>query len=353
VTYSVDKLGNIASPTITTINTVLATKQDKPTIQQISATGNITAWNSIVEIGATPLTANIVLTLPAIAGQIGKSIILKRLDSAPFVVSISPFPGDTIETTTPASLNTQFGSLTLTSISSTKTEQTSHNGTVVGATNVWTGKNVYGSSVAGANLNFTGGTVPTTPVIGDVWNQAGDLALETYMNNQVQIIPTAMKDSVAVTKFQVANTTVQSVLTSWAIPANSISTFRHITLTNTGRYSTTGTPTIQFDLYFGSTLMASTGATTITLVTATNFMWKFETLAILNGAPGTATAFSTGGTIKIWDGAVTGARELAFFTNGSNNIDTTIANTFELRVTWGTASASNTIQSRITNQILS
>lgn len=98
------------------------------TIQQLNATGNITSWNSIVEIGATPLVANITITLPTVVGALGNNITIKRLDSTAFTVTIAPFAGQTTEISTPTTLNTQFGAVTVTAVSATKSEQTANIG---------------------------------------------------------------------------------------------------------------------------------------------------------------------------------------------------------------------------------
>jgi hypothetical protein len=152
-----------------------------------------------------------------------------------------------------------------------------------------------------------------------------------------------------VVRSTVANTVTQTNLTAWTVPAVFFTTGKHLALVNTGRYTTTGTPTITFQLLLGGTVFATTGA--ITLVTATDFMYKMESIFQLNGAVGVASSMSSGGTMTIFDSATGGARILPFFTNGSINIDTTIQNAIELRVTWGTASASNSINSRISTQV--
>jgi len=95
-------------------------------IQQLNATGSVAAWGSLVEIGATPLTANITVTLPAAAGNAGKTVTFKRLDVTAFTVTLAPFAGDTGEVTTPTVLDSQFGALTVEAVSSTKYEQVSN-----------------------------------------------------------------------------------------------------------------------------------------------------------------------------------------------------------------------------------
>jgi len=98
------------------------------TIQSISATGNIIAWNSVVQIGATPLTTNIILTLPSNIGSKNKDIVFKRLDSTLFTVTILPFGTESVQITTPESINSQYGALTIHSISNIKSQQTGNIG---------------------------------------------------------------------------------------------------------------------------------------------------------------------------------------------------------------------------------
>jgi hypothetical protein len=98
-------------------------------IQSISATGNISAWNSIVTIGDTPLTANIILTLPTAVGNLGKTIKFIRIDSAAFTVTLAGQAGETITTFNGGiELNTQTGSLTLEAITATAILQQNNNG---------------------------------------------------------------------------------------------------------------------------------------------------------------------------------------------------------------------------------
>lgn len=95
-------------------------------IQSINITTSVTEWGSIVEIGNTPLTANIIITLPTCVGNIGKSILFKRIDNTVFTITIQAFSGQNVEITT-NDLNTQFGGIEVTCVSATKSEQTSNN----------------------------------------------------------------------------------------------------------------------------------------------------------------------------------------------------------------------------------
>lgn len=219
--------------------------------------------------------------------------------------------------------------------------------------NTWSAKQSFPSSTTGATLALTSSTAPTTPATGDIWLDSGDGLLETYISSSRQSIATSLKDSTYVVRSTVANTVVATPVIARSIPGAYFQFGKNLILNDYGRYSTIGTPTLKFELYYGVTLMASTPV--ITLVTATNFLWKMENTIRLNGANGTSTAITSGGTLEIWDTVETSttpvSRKFPFFTNGSVLTDTTILNSLELRVTWGTASASNTIQTRVSTQL--
>lgn len=106
------------------------TASSAQTIQSLNTTGNALVWNSLVEIGNTALTANATITLPTTSTpDIGKSITFKRIDGANFTVTLAS--ANTLETTTPTALNSQYGSLTITCVSATKAEQVNNIGQVV------------------------------------------------------------------------------------------------------------------------------------------------------------------------------------------------------------------------------
>lgn len=123
---NVDNTSDLNKPISTATQTALDLKSSILTLQSINVTSNVTNWNSIVEIGNTPLTANIIITLPTCVGNIGKSIIFKRIDNTAFTVTVQAFAGQSVEITT-NNFNIQFGATTITCVSGTKSEQTSNN----------------------------------------------------------------------------------------------------------------------------------------------------------------------------------------------------------------------------------
>lgn len=217
-------------------------------------------------------------------------------------------------------------------------------------TNAFTGTNTFATTSIRSSFNLGSGNSPTSPVNGDIWNDVGDKSIVTQVAGQRQLLATALRDQTSVTRATVANTVTETALTSWATAAAFFTNGKHLWLVNTGRYSTTGTPTLKFDMYFGSQLFATTGAITMAS-SVTDLMFKMEQIFQLNGTPSSSSAMSCGGTIKIWTNTTTGVLEYPFFSNGSFNIDTTIANSIQLRVTWGTAAAGNSINSRVSTQL--
>lgn len=94
------------------------------TIQTLNATGTVTAWGSVVLVGATDLTANITITLPAALGRIGRQIRFIRLDNTDFTVTLAGAAGNTVTLAAAGTeLNRQNGSLTLEAITGTTIRQ--------------------------------------------------------------------------------------------------------------------------------------------------------------------------------------------------------------------------------------
>jgi hypothetical protein len=61
--------------------------------QIISATGNITAWNSLVLVNAS--LGSVLLTLPNVAGNLNQRIVVIKTDASANTVTINPFGGQT------------------------------------------------------------------------------------------------------------------------------------------------------------------------------------------------------------------------------------------------------------------
>ncbi len=212
-----------------------------------------------------------------------------------------------------------------------------------------TAKKTFGTSTSGATLALTPGTAPTSPANGDIWNDAGDVALNTLFTSMRRKLVTVPR--LLATRNTVANTTTQSALYSLALPANVITTDTHLRVEIDGRYSTTGTPTLNLELYVGGVKMTDWGGAIMLPLSVTNQFFIIRFTLQHNGAAGSAEAMSVGGKIELYS-ASNVMMPYAFWTNGSININTTIANNIEVKAAWGTASASNTIQCRVSTELL-
>jgi hypothetical protein len=114
-----------------------------------------------------------------------------------------------------------------------------------------------------------------------------------------------------------------------------------------GAVTTTGTPTLTVRLKLGSTTIGNTGAVAMANNTASNAAFLIEALISVytTGATGTVNVpslkvsypTSQGGAMNAFSGGAGSGP-------GTTVVDLTVAQTFDVTVQWGTASASNTVQ---------
>ena len=155
----------------------------------------------------------------------------------------------------------------------------------------------------------------------------------------------------------VANTTTETTLFPViTIPANFLRDGRLLRVTAIGQYSTTGTPTMLFSIRLGGaagTLVCKSAAcTTPSGVTAA--VWKVEALLQVrtNGSSGTVmgngiatVCAAVAGTVAsaTGEGLVTPMTQGGVVTPATATVDFTANQDLVVTITWGTASASNTI----------
>lgn len=135
-------------------------------IQHINATGNVTAWTSLVVIGATPPTANMILTLPTALGNIGETIKLVRVDSTAFTVTLTAQAGETITfLSAGAELNTQHGSLAVEAATTTEIRQVAQvaSGSVAVTPLAYFATGLINSAWGGSGLGVAGIPVVASP----------------------------------------------------------------------------------------------------------------------------------------------------------------------------------------------
>lgn len=210
-----------------------------------------------------------------------------------------------------------------------------------------------GTNIAGANLELAGGKgtgngAQGQAVIKYPLGGASGTTLQSLSSNPYPIETSQYLDSNSSTT--VANTTTETALLGAAedsstktIEAGLARVGRTFRLVFRGTIANTGTPTLTLRLKLGSTtLQTYTGGMVAIGTTST---WRLELHA-------TIAAIGAGGSITIHPGtfeyaAVIGAavsnQWLGLTGSATVAVDFSAAQTWELTVQWGTASASNTI----------
>lgn len=202
---------------------------------------------------------------------------------------------------------------------------------------------VAASSTSHPSIRMPAGTAPTSPNSGDVWTDTTQKTFSTYQAGIKQ--PLVGTTFTATADATVANTVTEtSVIGSGVgtltLPANFFVAGKTVRVSLKGKIATTGTPTLQFKAYLGSTAVVDTTAVTLATITGTN-MWAatFDITCRTTGATGTvisqgAVAYFT---------AVGSPNGIASPTTATTTINTTASQALEVKITWGTASSSNTI----------
>lgn len=155
----------------------------------------------------------------------------------------------------------------------------------------------------------------------------------------IDVLVAATADGTAI-----ANTVSETnVYPGYTFPANYLQDGRRLRVTLQGKYSNTGTPTLQFRIKFGTTVLATTGTiTTPSGVTNQPFRLVAEIQVRSNGSSG--SVLSIGQVSGL--GSATGINLL---TSGGATapagvtVDLTTDQSLVVMATWGTQSASNTL----------
>jgi hypothetical protein len=151
----------------------------------------------------------------------------------------------------------------------------------------------------------------------------------------------------------VTNTTTPSSLLgtgvgSLSVPANGFAVGDSFHCNIKGDISNLNNETIVIELKSGSVVLATSG--TLTLPTMTSQPFEIEadfTIRAIGAA--TTAAIMTAVEFNFIQNSGTSFQGKMFHSLNNTTFDTTISNTLDVHVTWGTASASNSIFSHITN----
>ena len=131
------------------------------------------------------------------------------------------------------------------------------------------------------------------------------------------------------------------------LPANFFTIGKSLKFTLYGMIATLVTPTLRIKVKLGATVIIDTTAATLATITGTNLFFT-EWMLTCRTTGATGTIFGQG--LAFYFTGITGLSGIASPTTATSAIDTTTTQVFDISVTWGTASASNTITS--TNFVL-
>jgi len=192
------------------------------------------------------------------------------------------------------------------------------------------------------NVRANFASVAGTTAEGDIWSDSTQKALQTYVNGIEQTLNGTIYTQTA--DKTVANTVVDTSIIGTGVgtvtlPANFLVAGKSIDFKVMGYHSSTGNPTITVKIKLGSTVVA-TGTATSGNGTTNGFTILASVTCRTTGATGTVA--SAGMYQELHNG---GAYE-GLVQTGTTTIDTTVTQVFDVTVTWGTASASNTITSQ-------
>ena len=180
----------------------------------------------------------------------------------------------------------------------------------------------------------------------------------TSPNNKTTNFQQAVDNYIVGSVFvQTASATVANTVTetssigtgtgSLVLPANFFTVGKTLTFQMFGTIATTLTPTIRLKAKLGAVVIIDTTAATLSTITGTN-SYSTEAMITCRTTGATGTVFGQG--LAFYYTGVTGLAGFSSPNTATSIIDTTVTQTLDITITWGTASASNTITS--TNFVL-
>ena len=172
----------------------------------------------------------------------------------------------------------------------------------------------------------------------------------TFLLSQCRAMQTAVQGGDTV-----ANTTTATLFASTCpVTAGDLNAVgRMLRLKAWGLYGTDAVlgKNLTVEVLAGSTVLCTTGVFTLTLAAATNDGWTLECDVACRTTGSSGTVEAQGRCAFSQTGVLT---DQPFMTNtAAVTLDLTVAQTYKIRVTWGTASASDTITLRMFDAALS
>ena len=171
--------------------------------------------------------------------------------------------------------------------------------------------------------------------------------ISNYIRSSVGIYSQTAQ-STPITNTTTPTSLINGGVGSLSVPANGFQVGDSFVAKFSGNISSLNNATIEIHVSSGGVTLADSGI--ITLVTTTNKVWNLEidfTIRTI-GVAGVAS-IATAGEFNYNKNSNNLAESVAFFFANSTTFDTTIANTLEVTLQWGSASTSNTIETELFN----
>lgn len=155
-------------------------------------------------------------------------------------------------------------------------------------------------------------------------------------------------DGTAVTNTTTPTNILGSGVGSLTVPANAFQVGDSFHCNIKGQISALNNETLVIELKSGSVILATSGLLTLPSMTSQPFELEADFTIRAIGGTTTASIF-TCAEFNYIQNSGTSFQGKMFQSLNNTTFDTTISNTLEVDVTWGTANASNSIQTRLTN----
>lgn len=164
----------------------------------------------------------------------------------------------------------------------------------------------------------------------------------TFANQTIFSKPTtgsSLLYSLITSSTAIASTAIETAFDkTFSLSANTLAAGDVLRVRGSGKFSTTGTPTLALKPRIGGTALIVTSNTLTTPSGATDFMWTVDTQAIVRAIGGSGTIQRSSNYI-----AISGVNPLSVGTEASFTLNTTVGQTIDITALWGTSSPSNTI----------
>ena len=155
-------------------------------------------------------------------------------------------------------------------------------------------------------------------------------------------------DGTAVTNTTTPTNILGSGVGTLTVPANGFSVGDSFHCNIKGSLSALNNETLVIELKSGSVVLATSGTLTLPTITSKDFEIEVDFVIRAIGGAGVASIF-TGAEFNYIQNSGSNFEGKIFHSLNNTTFDTTTSNTLQVHVTWGTANASNSIQSKFVN----